>query len=303
MIIVTSGRPFIDIDTYACMVAYAELLNVQGHQARATTTSVMNDSISASVKKWPADLQTDYAVNLTDTFRIVDMSDPDWFDNLVDIMRVTHVIDHNSGFEQYWKDRLGDKASIEKIGACATKVYEQWLSAGLLQKMSQTSARLLMSAILDNTLNFQAHITAQRDHAAYHALTPIAALGDGWSQQYFLECQSTIEVDLTSAIANDLKINVPGLPHLMAQIVIWDATSVLKQSEQVRTQLNALSKEWSINIVSVREGVSYFMSDSLETMARICLIADLETKGTRGKADRLWLRKELSRQALSLSPA
>ena len=37
------------------------------------------------------------------------MSDPAYFDKVVDVEKVDEVIDHHPGFEQHWQDRIGDK--------------------------------------------------------------------------------------------------------------------------------------------------------------------------------------------------
>ena len=72
--------------------------------------------------------------------------------------------------------------------------------------MSKDIAILLMSAILDNTLNFQAKVTNERDKIAYKKLQKIASVNDNYAEKYFLECQQNIERDLKVSIENDTKI-------------------------------------------------------------------------------------------------
>lgn len=71
--------------------------------------------------------------------------------------------------------------------------------------MSVTSAKLLICGILDNTLNFGAKVTTQRDTDAYNALLAQAELPENWTAQYVTECQDAILEDAVSAIHNDTK--------------------------------------------------------------------------------------------------
>lgn len=56
MRVVTSGSAYLDIDAYACCIAYAELLNRQGIEARAVSSAPLNFSICKSVLDWNAAL-------------------------------------------------------------------------------------------------------------------------------------------------------------------------------------------------------------------------------------------------------
>ena len=51
MIIVTSGARYIDIDAYASIIAYANLLNLKGKNAIAYSSSPLNESITTSRTK------------------------------------------------------------------------------------------------------------------------------------------------------------------------------------------------------------------------------------------------------------
>ncbi len=206
MKIITSGSRYVDIDAYAGVVAYAELLRTQGMQSQALSTAVWNESISKTVRSWQAPLKTDYEPNGKDTFTLIDVSDPEHFDKAVDLEKVDEVIDHHLGFEDYWQERIGERAHIEFIGAACTLVYERWVAAGVADKMSETSAKLLVSGILDNTLNFKARVTTERDKVAYEALVAHAKIPDGWTEQYFTECQEAILADAEMSIRNDSKL-------------------------------------------------------------------------------------------------
>lgn len=305
MKIITSGAAYVDIDAYAGCIAYAELLNLQGVKAKAISTAPLNESISKTVRSWKTPLHNEYTSSSNDTFALIDLSDPAHFDTFVDLERVDEVIDHHPGFEQYWHNRIGDKADIEFIGAACTLIFERWKAAGLLEKMSITSAQLLICAILDNTLNFGAKVTTQRDIDAYNTLIAQAELPADWTAQYFTECQKAILEDIVSAIGNDKKVltfNSYAQPICFGQLVAWDAQQVLvKHNKTIGKTLSAVKPDWFMNLISVSEGKSYFISDNKAVQAWLSDLLGIKFDGSVAIAERLWLRKEVIKQNITAS--
>jgi len=296
MKIVTSGSVYIDIDAYAGIIAYAELLQAQAFEAAAVSTAPLNESIPNTVRSWGAPLQTTYTPSGSDTFIPIDLSDPTFFDPIVTEDRVEEIIDHHTGFESYWKDKIGDKAHIEFIGAACTLVYERWLHAGLVDAMGQTIARLLICGILDNTLNFGAQVSTKRDEDAYAALLPIADLPDDWTAQYFSECQTSILNDVEAALKNDTKIPTFatfGQAVCLGQLTVWDAQAFEQYRTAIAKTLSDIKPEWFLNLISVSERKSYFVSNNADVQAWLARFLDVEFDGDIAAANRLWLRKEI----------
>lgn len=300
MKLITSGARYLDIDAYACAIAYAELLELQGEKALAFSTAPLNESISPTVRSWNGPLHRDYNPSENDTFVLVDVSEPDHIDTAVNLERVVEVIDHHLGYEKYWQDRIGDELHIEFIGAACTLVYERWVVSGLLDKMSILSARLLVCGILDNTLNFGAKVTTPRDITAYNQLLLQADLPENWTAQYFSECQETIFRDVTSAIQNDTKtVSFRSFeqPISFGQLVVWDAKQILSDYQsQIKATLSAMGPYWFLNLVSVSEQKSYFITENDEIQTWLNNLLGLEFVGSVATADRLWLRKEVIKQ-------
>lgn len=301
MIVITAGRTYLDIDSYACCVAYAELLTRLGKDAKAISTAVLNESIPASLRALPISIETEYQPHADDSYVLVDMSDPDYFANFVDVARVAEIFDHHPGFEDYWHAKIGGNSHIDFIGAAATLIYEQWEKAGKLAEMSQASAMLLAAAILDNTLNFGASVTTSRDKKAYQFLKSHATIDDAWIANYFSECQQAITADLPKALRNDTKFLVfPGLPKQLCvgQIVVWDAkTCIANESDTIASLLTELQPEWFANLVSISEGRSYFLAQNRTVKEWLQQTLGVTFKGQTAKADRLWLRKEIMKAA------
>jgi inorganic pyrophosphatase len=302
MIIVTSGARYIDIDAYACCVAYAELLNLMGKPALAVSTAVWNESITKSIRALDAPFTTSYAPQSDDEFIAMDLSDPAHFDGVVDLNRVIEVHDHHPGFEQYWADNIGRGSNIEFIGAAATLVYEQWVKAGKVGQMSRVSAELLAAAILDNTLNFGASVTTKRDKDAYTFLAERAQLDDAWVARYFTECQESILADLSEALQNDTKfLQFNGLDGklCLGQMVVWDAKSVIADElETIAAVLGGMQPAWMANVVSISEGKSYFVAQNDQVKAWAENLLHVKFDGLVATADRLWLRKEIMKAGL-----
>lgn len=303
MIIVTSGAKYIDIDAYACCVAYAELLNLQGKPAIAASTAVWNESITNSLRVLNAPFTINYTPKEEDQFVMVDLSDPSHFDKIVDEDRVIKVVDHHPGFEQYWVNKIGVGANIEFIGAAATLVFEQWVKAGRENEISQKSAALIAAAILDNTLNFGAQVTTDRDKSAYEFLKNHANLDDTWVARYFTECQGAILADLPKALRNDSKVlKFAGLNEelCLGQVVVWSAKSIVADKQAIlESVLSGIRKDWMVNVVSISEGRSYFIAHDETVKNWAEKLLHISFKQNVAKADRLWLRKEIIKASIS----
>ncbi|HCC04345.1 MAG TPA: hypothetical protein DEP51_05795 [Clostridiales bacterium] len=109
MIIITSGRGNVDIDAYGGAIAYAYLLNLIGIKAKAVCTGNLNESITPSLLKLEYKLD-DYTKSEDDKFIVVDVSYKDFFDKIVEEDKIIEIIDHHYGYEEYWKEKLGEKA-------------------------------------------------------------------------------------------------------------------------------------------------------------------------------------------------
>jgi inorganic pyrophosphatase/exopolyphosphatase len=301
MKIVTSGLTFLDIDAYGGCVAYAELLNLRGYEAVAFSSATINESVPTTIHSWNAPLSSNYPITPDDTFILIDVSETDYIEKNVEIDRVEEVIDHHLGYEEFWNKRIGDKTDIQFIGAACTLVYERWINAGLLSSMSETSARLLISGILDNTLNFKADVTTERDRIAHTELTKIANLPANWTKQYFTECETSIFEDIETALINDTKMmafkNLNSQPIAIGQLVIWDAKRALSNFRPIiENTMSKKSEDWFVNIVSISEGYSYFLASNQKIISWAETIVDVTFTNNLAQAERLWLRKEINKK-------
>ena len=287
MIVITSGKKYLDIDSYASMVAYRELLRMLGYKALAVSSAKPNYSVTKSLLDLPYKLD-EYQVKDTDEFILVDLSNQDFFEEFVRIDNIRELIDHHPGYQDYWQSKLGNKAIIEIIGSVATIIVEKYIDMNKIKEMDKSIAKLLMAAILDNTLNFTANITTSRDKIAYQVLEDIVG-NYNYQEEYFLECEEFIVDNLDASIENDLKVEDVNdyLPKYLGQLTIWSIKSVIIKRDEIESVLNNYGSEWLINIISLSDNKSYI----------ICSNANILDKLTN------LFRGDSSRNTLILSPA
>lgn len=298
MVVVTSGKKYMDIDAYAGCIAYAKLLNLKGIKAKAISTAKLNESITPSLKKLIPKLD-EYKPNEEDEYIIIDVSNKDYFDTFVQEQKIIEIIDHHVGFEEYWKNKLKEKARIEFIGAVATMIVELYEKEDLMVQISKDLAILLMSAILDNTLNLKAKITTKRDIIAYKKLEKIVN-DENYPEKYFKECQIEISNDLKISIENDTKIeNINAiLPPIFAQLTIWDKYNILENKQIIYETLNNIGTKWMLNLICLKDGKSYLLAKDIEVQDNMEKLFHEKFQNDIMKLDNVWLRKEIIKLGL-----
>ena len=299
--IITAGSSYLDIDAYACCIAMAELLNLKGINAKAYSKATPNYSVCKSLIEGNA-IQCDFSQDIdfnSANYIIVDVSDPNFLKDSVPLDRVAAVYDHHTGFEDYWKNRIGEDAHIEFIGAAATLIFREWKKSGLLEKMRGSTAKLLVAAILDNTLNLTSQNTTNEDREAFHYLCKHAKINKDWCAEYFLEVQSNIEADLKNSIFHDLKRNqdIPQLPKRIGQLCIWDSSSIFDKIADIRSWFHESPDNWMMNVIDIQNNCSYFVCDDKEIQSNIENIFQVTFQNGIAKSSRSYLRKEIIKKA------
>lgn len=299
-LIVTAGSTYLDIDAYACAVALAELLRLRGRNAVAYSTATANYSVCPSLiaeeqirRSLPLDFRESDA-----TYIVVDVSDPDYIKDSVPLDRVVAVYDHHVGFEDYWNQRIGDGAHVEFIGAAATLIYREWVACGLAEQMSRSTARLLVAAILDNTLNLTSSNTTPEDRAVFAALCEQGDVSPDWCAAYFTEVQGQVEDDLKNALMGDLKTlrDTAVLPPRIAQLCVWDTHRILKKLPEICGWFDG-GDPWMINVIDLQEKRSCFICRDGRYQKELERIFDVRFEGDTARTAVPYLRKEIIKKA------
>lgn len=297
-IVVTSGKKYMDIDAYAGCIAYAYLLNNLGYKAKATTGAVLNESIPAIIKKLNPKLDN-YIPGKEDFFIVLDVSNPDMIDTLVNQDNVIEIIDHHIGYEDYWNKKSDVKTKIEFIGSVCTMIFELFECCEKTELLNKELCQLLTAGILDNTLNLMASITNARDITAYNKLLKLGNLDSTWAVNYFKNCQEEILRDFETALENDMKIENFSelLPRVFGQLVILEKDKVLEKAEIIKSLFNAYDKEWMLNIISLGDGKSYIIAEDKTTQSKLEKLFKSRFSKEVLTLDKFMLRKEIVKKA------
>ena len=296
--IVTAGANYLDIDAYACMVALSELLQLRGENAVAWSGADYNYSICPSLvedRQILRELPEGWEEN--GRYIIVDVSDPEYLQKTVPLENVVAVYDHHVGFESYWESRIGENAKIEFIGAAATLIYREWKKTGLQDRMTRTAARLLIAAILDNTLNLTSANTTPEDIQAFRELCAHADVDEQWCASYFSDVQAGVEADLRNALCNDTKKIRDNsiLPSKVAQLCVWDADQILRRLPEIRDWFEGT---WMLNLIDLRHRCSYFICDDPFYQQKIGSLFGVLFENSVAKTPASYLRKEIIKKTI-----
>ena len=292
-IIITAGRKYIDIDVYASCIAYRELLNSLGKEAYAVSTAIENESISPIIKELGFEFD-DIEIKASDIFSILDISYPEMFDKIVNIDNIVEVIDHHTGYEDYWNDKLGSKAQIEHIGSVATIIFEKYVEHGKEKLLDNRICKLLVAAILDNTLNLKSTVTTDRDINAYNKLLEIGDISKNWYLDYFESCYKDIEKDLEETLKTGVKVEYINdyLPKAIGQLMILDKDIIFDNIDRVKKALKEYPK-WMLNLLSLKDGKSYIIASDIEVKERLEDLFEIDGTDNMIILEKFMLRKEI----------
>jgi inorganic pyrophosphatase/exopolyphosphatase len=295
--IVTTGQAFADIDAVACVIVYAELLRLEGRTAEALLPGALNNSVTRSVRSWGLEYRTEPSTTDAE-YAVMDVSEPKYIATAATAGAIVEVYDHHPGFEAYWQEKIGERAHIEPIGACATLIWEEFEKRGKANDISVLSARLIAAAILSNTLNFGAVITHERDRRAFNTLWQRSDLPDTWIPEYFAEQEAAVAGNVVQTIIDDTKVftiaSVP-FPFTIGQLELWDGSGFLKrESAAVKSALESFGHpHWIMSIPSLSERRNHFYTEHPEVKALFERGLGIKFAGDYATSDRLWLRKEI----------
>jgi inorganic pyrophosphatase/exopolyphosphatase len=296
-IIITSGSAYTDIDVFACAIAYKKLCDYKGVDAKIVLPGELNESVSTSIRHLEVTFLKEFKDSENVKYVVVDVSDPAYFPNFINQKRILEVYDHHWGYETYWKSKIGKGAKIEFVGSCATLVYEEFLKEQLDSQIDKTTALLLYTAILSNTLNLHAQITTERDREALKKLSK--DIHEQWGEKYFNEVTASILKNPDKAMLLDTKtVILRGKEYSMIQIELWNSKKFISDFHH-----NIISRLESANTPyvfftspSISEGKNYLVArnDKIKKLLKKCIGANF--KDDIGHTSKLWLRKEIIKE-------
>lgn len=230
-----------DLDGTACAIAYAELLQKKKNNSFAALFGTPHKEAQFVFKTFniqePENAEK-FLLKNPDII-LVDASDLRGISNKIDPLKVIELIDHRKINQA---DSFPNaKIQIELVGSAATLIAEKFFN--LRVDISSTSAALLYSAIISNTVNFQANVTKDRDKKMANWLLTKFALPKNYIHDMF-EYKSTfieplidiIDHDFATFDFNNTKIGIGQLEIINVKGFI---NSRLKEIEDVLKKIKA----------------------------------------------------------------
>ncbi len=300
---ITSGEKYVDIDAFACVFAYRELLLTEGKNVQVVLTGALNHSVTSSLKDLAGNFfVTKPTIPNPKQVVIMDISEPSHLPLFANESTIIEVYDHHFGFESFWKKKIGDRAKIEAVGACTTLIWEECKKRNN-GKITRKSATLLALGIISNTLNFRSGITTERDHVAFQELKARGNISDALTEGYFLDQEKTLNSNIPKTLREDTKIQEVqsiGKTFVIGQLELWDSESFIRKNEAlIRKTLSEFGNTyWFLNAPSIHTGRTYFVSDNTFIQEHLTQKTGAKFEGAIGVAPRLWLRKEILREFL-----
>lgn len=189
-----------DLDGVACAIAYAEFLQKRNRKAIAAFFGVVHREARFALKTFAVP-QPEHAEKIllkNPSITLVDASDTRGISEKINPVNVIEIIDHRKRNEA---DKFPNATvHIELVGAAATMIAEKFLHEHI--SISPTSAALLYSAIVSNTVNFQADVTTDRDKKMARWLLTFFSLPKNYVHEMFM-AKSVFEESLIDTIRND----------------------------------------------------------------------------------------------------
>jgi inorganic pyrophosphatase/exopolyphosphatase len=297
--IITAGSAYVDIDVLASAVGYRELLIALKKPASVVLTGPYNSTITNTVSSWEKDVERKaISSSMENEYILVDISNPNYVEKFVNLDQVTKVFDHHHGYEDFWREKLGENSIIEYVGSCATLIWEEYVKMSCENLISKNVANLLCSAIVSNTLNFSAKITSERDICAYKNLLSKSSLSENWQESYYTDATKTILENLYDSLRTDTKhIDHPEASFYFGQLELWNIPKEEFHSfkKKIENHMDSLykNKDWLVSVIEISQKRNIFFSNNWEKMSTIL------NKFTKNCSDGIcvsegvWLRKEI----------
>lgn len=248
MIIVTSyENP--DLDGVACSIGYSELLNKLGKTSEALYFGKLGlevDFVKNFLKDLPIKEKTESYPENSD-FILVDTADPDAIDPVITPEKVLEIFDHR---ELVFTERfINAKIKVELVGSCATLIAEKFSENKIIP--SATSATLLYSAIISNTINFKNSVTTERDIKMANWLKSLLNLPEDFIEQMFVAKSKVTKDNFEEVVRGDFAVKEIGGKRIgIAQIEVAHLEKLLNDLGILpKNLLTKLKKEENLDFI------------------------------------------------------
>lgn len=201
-IVYVIGHKCPDTDSVTSAVAYAKLLNMLGHKAKAVMAGKANNETKFSFDYLGLELPDIIDDATGKKLILVDHSEYAHALNGTKEAEIIKIIDHHIPGD-IAKERKTDDILIH-TGACATLIYEEYCKQGIT--IDKETAGILLTGIISDTNDLK-RIVTDDDKKAYKKLKKIADIKDleGYCQKMYEAFLSYDGMDDDEIFMNDYK--------------------------------------------------------------------------------------------------
>lgn len=267
--LIVIGHKNPDTDSIISSIVGAEYLkNILGCETQACRAGEMNNESKFILQRFgvePPILISE--ISKEDNVALVDHNENDQVSEKIDFAQVTHIIDHH---KISLKTDGPIFCRIEPIGSTSSLLAKMFLEKN--EKISEINAKLLISGILSDTLNFTSPTTTSEDKEIAEKLNKIAKIEiDSFVTEMFRAKSSLKGISVEEIISLDYKVFEMG--KLKVGIGVWETTnpeSVNEKKEEIMQLLKVKKEEEKLDYL-------FFMSvDIIKQNSYLYLISSKE---------------------------
>lgn len=285
-----------DLDGFASAFAYAEFLNDQGKNASFGFAEPPHKEAQFLLDKYNIPFQF---ANIDPTnfgeIILVDASDVIGIDPRIKIENVTEIIDHRKVNDaNVFKNA---KIQIEFVGSVATLIAEKFINSKL--PITKNSALLLYGAIISNTLNFQAHVTTDRDKNAAQWLAEQFSPEPNFVHEMFADKSDINPENLKASIEEDFAHFDLGKKIGVGQLEVINAEAIVKNlSVAIINELDKIKADQGLDmifmsVIDLEKNRNFFIAKDREAQELLQNTLNVNFENNIAVRDGLIMRKEI----------
>lgn len=296
-IIVTSYRNP-DLDGVACSIAYSELLNKTGKDAKPTyfgRVSLEVDYIREYSGEFPIDKKNG-GYSDEGLFVLVDTSDPDAIDPAIPVEKVIEIFDHRKLV--FTKDFINAKINVEQVGSCATLITEEFKKHKI--NPGKIAGLYLYGAIVSNTINFKNMVTTKRDKLAANWLKSSLKLPTDFIKQMFLSKSNVNSSNFEKIIEQDFSTKeIKGKKVGIAQLEVAELDNFIDPNkDELENFLKRLRRKKKLDYIlftgiDILKGFNRFIVVEEKSKKLFKKVLSLKTFPMDTKVDYIIMRKQI----------
>ena len=181
------------------------------------------------------------------------------------------------------------KVQVELVGSAATLIAEKYFNQHI--PISEESAILLYSAIISNTINFQANVTTERDKKMANWLNSKLDLPHDYIHSMFAD-KSILNEPLREVFEHDFATFTFSNKHIgIMQLEIINVDEFINSKlEEIKKVLSEMKDEKKLEYI-------FLTAIDLEKATNTFLIIDLETQKLLEKALEVTFQRDIAHKS------